>query len=140
MRIYKRFRRMQQKDQKISPIKQRILEYIDYLGISKREFYQITGISRGTLESKTGITEDIITRFIEQYRNISPEWLIFGTGQMLSHGPEHNEVNEEAGQYLKSCPLCRQKDEIINALKDANYALKLALKHCTEENCKQTGS
>ena len=69
--------------QNISPIKQRILSHIDTLGISKREFYAKTGISRGTLESKTGITEEIMAKFIAFCPNISLEWLISGKGEML---------------------------------------------------------
>ena len=53
---------MQEKEQKKSPIKQRILHFADTLGISKRDFYTQIGVSRGTLESNTGITEDIIMR------------------------------------------------------------------------------
>ena len=52
---------MQEKLQKISPTKQRILQFVDTLGISKRDFYAATGISRGTLESSTGITEDTVS-------------------------------------------------------------------------------
>lgn len=62
---------MQEKEQKISPIKQRILQYVDTLGISKRDFYAKTGISRGTLESSTGITEDTY------YKRFSPLILIY---------------------------------------------------------------
>lgn len=73
---------MQEKKQNISPIKQRILQFIDTLGISKREFYTQIGVSRGTLESKTGITEDIITKFITAYPTVSIEWLMTGYGEI----------------------------------------------------------
>jgi phage repressor protein C with HTH and peptisase S24 domain len=73
---------MQEKKQNISPIKQRILQFVDTLGISKREFYTQIGVSRGTLESKTGITEEIITKFITTYPNISIEWLMTGYGEI----------------------------------------------------------
>ncbi len=72
---------MQEKEQKISPIKQRILQYVESLGISKREFYTKIGVSRGTLESKTGITEDVLAKFIATYPNISIEWLLTGDGK-----------------------------------------------------------
>lgn len=71
---------MQEKEQIFSPIKQRILQYVDTLSISKRDFYAKTGISRGTLESKTGITEETISKFLATYGNVSPEWLISGKG------------------------------------------------------------
>lgn len=75
MQRYKTFRHMQEKIQKISPIKQRILQFIDTLGISKRDFYAKTGISRGTLESATGITEDTIAKVFATYSNLSPSWI-----------------------------------------------------------------
>lgn len=77
---------MQEKDQNISPIKQRILQYVAQLGISKRDFYQRIGVSRGTLESKTGITEDTLAKFIAIYPEVNLEWLLTGEGEMLKGG------------------------------------------------------
>lgn len=74
---------MQGKEQKISPIKQRILQFAEYLGISKRDFYKAIGVSRGTLESKTGITEDVLAKFIATYPDVSIKWLITGCGDMM---------------------------------------------------------
>ena len=73
---------MQEKEQKISPIKQRILRFADSLGISKREFYAQIGVSRGTLESKTGITEDVITKFLTTFPEVNAEWLMTGEGEI----------------------------------------------------------
>lgn len=74
---------MQDKKQNISPIKQRILYFTDNLGISKREFYKTIDVSRGTLESKTGIIEDIVAKFIAKYPDVNPTWLLTGEGEML---------------------------------------------------------
>ena len=79
--ITKYFATMQEKEQNISPIKERILYLIDTWSISKRDFYSKTGISRGTLESKTGITEDTLAKFITTYPEISLDWLILGRGE-----------------------------------------------------------
>lgn len=76
---------MQDQEQYISPIKQRILHFASTLGISKRDFYTKIGVSRGTLESKTGITEDVITKFFTTYPNVSIVWLMTGKGEMLNH-------------------------------------------------------
>lgn len=75
---------MQEKIQKISPIKQRILFYADKIGISKREFYSRIGVSRGTLEAKTGITEDVLTKFFATYPEVSIRWVMTGEGEMLN--------------------------------------------------------
>ena len=74
---------MQAKERNISPIKQRILSFAATLGISKRDFYARIGVSRGTLESKTGITEDVITKFFAAYPQVSVEWLMTGEGNMF---------------------------------------------------------
>lgn len=74
---------MQEKKQKISPIKSRILYFANSLGISKREFYSKIQVSRGTLESKTGITEDVLAKFIAIYPSVSIDWLLTGEGNML---------------------------------------------------------
>lgn len=83
---------MQEKIQKKSPIKERILQYADTMNISRREFYRITGISRGTLESNTGITEEIMAKFIATFEEISPEWLITGRGEMLRSGTSSDHI------------------------------------------------
>lgn len=75
---------MQENEQKFSPIKQRILQFIGLLDISKRDFYARVGISRGTLESKTGITEDIMAKFIATYPEVNIKWLISGEGSMIN--------------------------------------------------------
>jgi len=80
--ITKDFAIMDKKEQKISPIKQRILYFADTLGISKREFYTKIGVSRGTLESNTGITEDVLAKFIAIFPEIDLYWLILGEGNM----------------------------------------------------------
>ncbi len=78
---------MQEKEQNISPIKQRILFFAGTLGISKRDFYAKIGVSRGTLESRTGITEDVVTKFFATYPEVSIEWLMTGVGEMLKNSP-----------------------------------------------------
>lgn len=86
---------MQEKEQNISPIKQRILFFASTLGISKRDFYAKIGVSRGTLESKTGITEDVITKFFATYPEVSVEWLMTGEGEMLKNSPSCKEKNKK---------------------------------------------
>lgn len=97
---------MQEKVQNISPIKQRILSFAGTLGISKRDFYTKIGVSRGTLESKTGITEDVVTKFFATYPEVSIEWLMTGEGEML-----------------KVSPSCKKKS--IKNEKEATYNIKV---------------
>ena len=75
---------MPKKEQIISPVKQRILKFIAYLGITKREFYYRTGISRGTIDNAAGITEDTLAKLLATYKNINLVWLMTGKGNMMN--------------------------------------------------------
>ena len=97
---------MQEKVQKISPTKQRILQFVDTLGISKRDFYAATGISRGTLESSTGITEDTIAKVFATYPDLSPMWVVLGKGEMLN-----NQNPGEKSFNLNCNPNCNPTEE-----------------------------
>ena len=89
---------MQEKEQKISPIKQRILQFADSLGISKRVFYAQIGVSRGTLEAKTGITEDIMAKFIAAYPEVSINWLVTGNGEIFTTKTPKNTIKSNDGK------------------------------------------
>jgi hypothetical protein len=71
--------------QNISLIKQKILQYIDFIGITKYQFYQKTGITRGVLDKEGGISEDNIAKFIAYYPEVSNDWLLTGKGEMLKY-------------------------------------------------------
>lgn len=102
--------------QKKSPIKQNILYFADSLNISRREFYKKIDVSRGTLESKSGITEEILSKFIATFPEINLQWLILGEGEMyqvnkLNNTPLYNKTEIEQ----KTCEKCEEKERIISS-------------------------
>lgn len=82
---------MQENKQEKSPIKQKILLYLSKKRISLYEFYKTSGVTRGILTQNNGINEDNITRFLAYAKDVSPEWLLTGEGDMLktSSTPEN---------------------------------------------------
>lgn len=101
-KVTKHFDTMQEKEQNISPVKRRILEFARSLGCSKRDFYKKIGVSRGTLESKTGITEDVLAKFIATFPEVSIKWLWSGEGPMYLSAMQENEQNNlivDTGYY-----------------------------------------
>lgn len=141
---------MQEKIQKISPIKQRILQYAKYTTLSMRDFYLKCGISRGTLESNTGITEDTITKIIANFENISPLWLLTGDGDMLKDINGNINVNKDiASGPCQQCVLrdkviaqqekmIVQQEKMIDMLEDKIEDLKNDRPAAQNENYKQT--
>lgn len=69
--------------QKKSLIKQNILYFIEYKGISRYKFYQKTGITRGILDQDNGMSEENTAKFLAYFPEVSPEWLLTGRGDML---------------------------------------------------------
>jgi hypothetical protein len=64
-------------------IKARILEFIDYSGISKRQFYAKTGLANGTLDKGDNIGTDKLEKIYNTFPEINLVWLITGNGKML---------------------------------------------------------
>ena len=67
----------------IASIKERILEYLEYKGVTKYRFYLDSGIARGVLDKPTGLTEENIIRFIYYAKDVALNWLILGKGSMI---------------------------------------------------------
>lgn len=70
--------------QEKSPIKQKILQYLEHKGISAYEFYKSSGVTRGILTQNNGINEDNLARFLAYAKDINTEWLLTGNGEMLT--------------------------------------------------------
>lgn len=77
--------------------KERILQFIEYKGISKNKFYIETGISNGVLDKKSGLSMETVEKFYSTYPEINPEWLLTGKGNMIkekedttNHPDEHD--------------------------------------------------
>ena len=90
---------------KIATTKERILEYIDYKGISKQVFFKETGLKRGFLDADklhTSIPDTFIAIIIAKYPEIALNWLLTGRGSMLkteSTSPMGERVAVKEGNF-----------------------------------------
>lgn len=72
---------------KITTIKERLLFFIDYKGISVREFcriilYSYTNFAPKKIEG--GLGSDILANIVTNYPEINIYWLLLGTGEMIN--------------------------------------------------------
>lgn len=107
-----------------SHIKKKILQYLEFKGISKYKFYQETGITNGILSQNNGLSEENILKFLNYYQDISAEWLLRDEGFMLK-----TECKEEGNNIINKD---RNADE-------ANNSAITTLKEIIKEQGKEIG-
>ena len=72
----------------------RINKYLEINHISKYKFYKDLGLSNGFLNSNSNIGSDKCEKILSYYKDMNPEWLISGKGEMLrSEGDNTPVVN-----------------------------------------------
>jgi hypothetical protein len=111
--------------QEKSIIKQNILKYLDFIGVSQYKFYQKTGITRGILVQNNGMSEENTSRFLAHYENINVEWLLTGKGEMLKNPEEKREEPPNFREQLDDKnKIIQFQDEKIKELEKENAKLK----------------
>lgn len=83
---------------KISPIKENILYFIDNQKIKKEDFYKKTDISASNFKGtglKSEIGGDKIVKILSSYPIINPEWLLTGKGEMLKKKKAYYDNNND---------------------------------------------
>ena len=90
-----------------SSIKQRIVEYLDYRGITKEDFYSKTEISPSNFKGNAAKSElggDKIAKILTCYPDINAEWLLTGKGEMLSEQKSRTDLSRftplEISEYI----------------------------------------
>lgn len=71
----------------MNEIKERLAQFADSLGISKREFCRAIDVSPTFLANSSEIASDKVLNIINAFPQISLEWLISGNGGMLKDPP-----------------------------------------------------
>lgn len=70
-------------DKNISFIKERILQYAEFKGVSKEKFIEDLGMTYGNFKGKqklTSVNSDFLDSILSKYPEINIEWLVSGIG------------------------------------------------------------
>jgi len=128
---------------KISPIKERILQFIEYKGIAKTDFCKKTGISYANMKGKSLFSEiggGQIGEIISTFPQISAEWLLTGKGEMLKSDSLEvkKEVISSAEERVdRLLSIIESQQEVIKNLSEALIEAD-AQKECDAE-CADVG-
>lgn len=98
-------------------IKDRIRKYIDYKGISKREFCRKISASPGFLVSESDITSEYVSNIVNTYPDVSLRWLVTGQGEML-----------ETNNVLDSANYVEMREDILELIKSQQHTILLQQK------------
>lgn len=96
---------------------------IDQLLMNSNEFAKSIGVSVDTiyhiLKGRNKMTAFVKRKIFETYPNLSREWFERGSGEMYtwkSVNSNNKDLNEEPVIYKNQCPICKDKDYIIEKL------------------------
>lgn len=104
----------------------RIIEYLEYKGISKYKFYKETGLSNGFLDKKGSIGADKCEIIYSHYPDLNLEWLITGKGEKLKKSSVKSEQYTDLENLLNS--VIHTQQEIISNQEDTIEKLKNQIK------------
>lgn len=121
-------------DKNFTPIKGRIIQFIESQKIGKENFYRITSISSSNFKGKGAFSEiggEKIVSILTHFPELSSDWLILGRGEMLrgkedvkiQTKPEFEKVIVELRKALED------KDEIIRTQQDLIRDLRNITEH-----------
>lgn len=112
---------------------QRIKAYIDYKGIKVAAFEKSIGMSNASfgksLKNNGTIGADRLEIILNTYPDLNPTWLLTGQGDMLQGSPAPTPATITRAP-VPSCPLCHEKDKVIQAQQHHIDTLQRELHHC----------
>jgi hypothetical protein len=63
--------------------KERVIQFLDNIGVSKNKFYTTTGLGNGYLDKPGRISHDKGDRIYSRYPQLNKNWIETGMGTML---------------------------------------------------------
>ncbi len=85
---------------KIMTTKEKIMQFLDFKQINKRDFYRQTGLSNGFLDSGKHIGSDNLKIIIDTFPEINLEWLVMDLGEMILNnlGSKNDHKNDHISE------------------------------------------
>lgn len=114
----------------MTEIHERIEMIINSLGMNKNSFAKRIGVSNTAIENIVGRRQskpgfEILSRVVESFENINPEWLLTGKGEMLN-GRTSDEHNSIVMTTLKNKPVYKaQFSELEEQVKNKEKEIEM---------------
>lgn len=106
----------------VATSKERLIEYLEYKGVSYVDFFKGTGIKRGFLDSdklKGTITDVFLAKIIAFFPDLSLVWLITGNGD------QENIPEEDHFDIVAAEPKRKHASSVAKSIKrEKNYIIE----------------
>lgn len=124
-------------------VKEKILFFVQYIGLSKAEIARQLGISKSNFVGEamaSDLNVSMVIKFCQLYPQVSAEWLLRGTGDMLitnkpteininnSNMGHHNTNIGSGTQTITTSDLAELKQQIAELKADKEKLYQLLLK------------
>jgi len=101
--------------------KERLLEFLQYLGIGQTKFEEKTGLGRASISKiKDGMSAPNLAKISEAYPELNIEWLITGHGSMLKNILDVPQVSDSQITSLLREQITDLKDTIDRKDREIN--------------------
>ncbi|MDX4973683.1 S24 family peptidase [Myroides odoratimimus] len=103
--------------------KEKILQYLEFKGISKNKFYIKTGLSVGFLDKGNSLGLDKLKIIIDNYPDLNIDWLLHDRGEMIKTEEPKHEAKPITAGIVKYIPLVSQyaKAGYLAGFADTHY-------------------
>lgn len=106
---------------------EKIRQIIEFYGLNVRQFEQKISASEGQiykyLSRGGGLNSDTVAKILDNFPDISPDWLLLGKGEMLrSEAPKAAPSSAESDRIWKE--ILADKDRRIEELIIENYQIR----------------
>ncbi|WP_378187604.1 hypothetical protein ACE939_04560 [Aquimarina sp. W85] len=108
----------------------RILQFIEYKSLSKREFAKKIGVSHSLIGKSNNIGSDKLERIISNYPELNPRWLITGVGKMIQ---EDDSTKEETIDEMINSRIDHKIDGVHDEISEVRKELMLLAKAFAED-------
>ncbi|MDR0619249.1 MAG: hypothetical protein LBG17_05065 [Bacteroidales bacterium] len=107
-------------------MKERLCEFLAYLGIGQTKFEENVGLSRGFVHRLTGnLTLKTLDKILAKYPELNEDWLKTGEGEMLKKNEVVEQKNESENEIIFTLIEKNEKlNQEIGALRNENQNLK----------------
>lgn len=103
-------------------IQNRVLQYLEYKGITPYRFCKDLGLSMGYLDKKGSIGTDKYLKIIEYYPEINANWLLTGKGEMLKRNVKDLLYNESITKSITFSEETKNTKNVILLAKEEDDA------------------